>query len=168
MGILANIFGYVPPEKEPKLTSIFPPQAAQKIQNGVLPTIQADKLVLVQNEICHFVDIGAAVTERKRYHSIRAGGSYRMFRGYTAHIGQSQSVPVSETVYTKGILYITNKRVIFVAKKNGFDKKLSQLTSISPYSNAIELQFNSKTYTILLADGSIANMVLNLLLTGHI
>ncbi len=168
MGILASIFGYVPPEKEPKLVSIFPKQAIQKIQNGNLPTIQADKLILTQNEICHFVDVGAVITEKNRYHSIRTGGSYRMGKGYTAHMGQSQTVPVKEPEYTKGVFYITNKRIIFAARKNGFDKKISQLTSITPYSNATQLQFGSKTCTVLLPDGNVANTALNLLLNGHI
>lgn len=64
MGILTDILGYGKPDKEPDLTSIFPKQAAQKIQNGLLPTIQIDKLILGQNEICHFADIGAIITEK--------------------------------------------------------------------------------------------------------
>lgn len=163
MGILSTLLGYIPPEQPPVLNSIFPAAAAQRIRNGKLPTIQADKIMLAQNEVCHFVEVGAAFTEKKRYQTVRTGGSYRVFKGYTAHLGQSQSVPVSEPEYTKGILYITNQRIVFVASKNGFDKKIKSLTAVTPYTDGIAFQFGSKSYTILLPDGNIANRVIDLI-----
>ena len=164
MGLLSTLFGFVPPEQPPELNSIFPAAAAQKIRNGSLPTIQADKVILSAGEICHFVDVGAAFTEKKRYRSTRTGGSYHMWKGYTAHIGHSDTVPISEPEYTKGVFYITNQRVIFVAKNHGFDKRIKNLTAITPYTDAIGLQFGSKTYNVLLPDGETANLVLNMLI----
>ena len=105
MGFLSTLLGIIPPEQPPELNSIFPVAAAQKIRNGSLPTIQADKIILSAGEVCHFVDVGAALTEKKRYRSTRTGGSYHMWKGYTAHIGHSDSVPISEPEYTKGVFY---------------------------------------------------------------
>ena len=164
MGFLSTLFGIIPPEQPPELNTIFPSAAAQKIRNGSLPTIQPDKIILSAGEVCHFVDVGAALTEKKRYRSTRTGGSYHMWKGYTAHIGHSDTVPISEPEYTKGIFYITNQRVIFVASKNGFDKKINKITAVTPYSDAIGLQFGSKTYTILLPDGETAKLTMDLLL----
>lgn len=164
MSILTTLFGIVPPEKPPELSSIYPNQAAQYVQKGKLPTIQVDKLILNQGEVCHFVDVAAAITEKKRYKSVRSGGSYRIFKGYTAHLGRSESVPVAESEYTKGIFFITNQRIVFVANKNGFEQKISKLTAITPYSDGIGLQFNGKSYMLLLPNGENAKLVLDLII----
>ena len=53
---------------------------------------------------------------------------------------------------------------MFVAGKNGFEQKLSKLTAVTEYSNAIELQFGNKTYRVLLPDGCLAKDVLDLII----
>lgn len=163
MGILAKMLGVVPEEQPPQLISIFPAAAASRIHSGSLPTIQADKIILGSGEVCHFVDVGAAYTEKTRRQSVHVGGSYHIMKGYTAHLGQSQSVPVSEPHFTKGVLYITNQRVIFVAHEHGFDKKLKALTAVTPYSDGIALQFGSKSHMILLPDSLTAKLALDML-----
>lgn len=50
---------------------------------------------------------------------------------------------------TKGLVYITDKRVVFDADKNAFDKKLSSLTAFVPFSDALKVQFEMKTYTLM-------------------
>ena len=163
MGVLTNMLGIVPGETPPKVTSIFPAAAASKIHSGILPTIQADKIILGNGEICHFVDVGVACTEKIRRQSNHVGGSYRIAKGFTAHLGQTQSVPISEPHYTKGILYITNQRIIFVAHENGFDKRLKSLTAVTPYLDGMALQFGSKSHLILLPDSYTAKLALDML-----
>lgn len=164
MGIFSNLFGANPPVAQPPtLQSIFPAQARNLIVQGKLPTLQTDKLVLGQGEICHFVDVAAIVTEKTHYKSSRVGGSYHMWKGFTIHTGVSTSVPVTDIEYTKGILFFTNKRVVFVANKFGFEQKLNKLTAKSFYSDAAELQFGSKTYVLMLPDGNIAKSALALI-----
>lgn len=164
MGFLANLLGYIPPEQPPVLVSFFPSAAADMILHGKLLTIQTDKLILASGEVCHFVDIAAAITEKQRRQSIHAGSSYRIGKGFTMHSGRSESVPVSEPTYTKGVLYITNQRIVFTASKNGFDKRLKALTAVTPYSNGVALQYGSKTYTLLSPNGEIIKRTLDLLL----
>lgn len=48
MGLFSYLFGKEPPIQPPVLVSILPPQAAQRIYAGMLPNLQADKLIL-----CH-------------------------------------------------------------------------------------------------------------------
>lgn len=163
MGLIKDLFFPKTPAVPPTLTSILPYQAISKIEAGILPFIQADKIVLAKGENCHYVEMGAIITEEKHFESKRDGASYRLFSGCYYHAGESRSDPVYEEVYTKGILFITNKRVVFHASKHGFDQKLAKLTAITPYTNAITLQFGSKTYTLMLPDGELAEKVLKLI-----
>lgn len=164
VGIFSNIMGITPPEKPPTLTSIFPPAAAQRIRAGKLPTIQVDKLILEGGEVCRFVDVAAMMTIKKRYRTSRAGGSYRITKGFTFHLGNSETTSTSEPEYTKGLLYITDYRIVFVSNRNGFDQKLKKLTAVTPYSDALSFQFGGKSYPVLLPDPDTANLVINLLI----
>lgn len=164
MSLITLLTGYVPPETPPVLMSILPSAARTKLTVGQLPILQSNKLILQANEVCHFVDMGAVITQRKRTMGTNSGTSYRIVKGVYGHYGRRQSVPIEENVYTKGIFYITNKRAAFVAQKNGFDCKLANLTAVTPYTNAIMLQFGSKTHTVLLPDGISAYNALSLLI----
>lgn len=165
MGIFSSLFGGNPPIKQPPtLQSIFPTQARALVAQGKLPTLQTDKLVLGAGEVCHFVDMAAIVTEKKYYKSERTGASYRVWKGFTMHTGDSTSVPVTEPEYTKGVLFFTNKRIVFVANKYGFDQKIAKLSAKSFYSDAVELQFGNKTYVLMLPDGDIAQSTLGLII----
>ena len=62
----------------------------------------------------------------------------------------------------KGILYITNKRVVFQAQQNAFDKQHRYLSSIEPFSNAVVLQYGAKTFELIVPDGVLVNRVLKL------
>lgn len=164
MGLFSYLFGKEPPIQPPVLVSILPPQAAQRIYAGMLPNLQADKLILNSGETCHFVDVAAIITEKKHYESRHDGASFRVFKGFTYHTGDTKSVPVVEPEYTKGILYFTGRRIVFVARKFGFDQKISKLTAVTPYTNGMELQFGNKTFTLLLPDGITAKAALDLIL----
>ena len=58
---------------------------------------------------------------------------------------------------------MTNQRIVFQATEWGFDKQYRYLTAITLYSNGCEMQFGSKTYCLIVADGSILNHVLKLI-----
>lgn len=62
-----------------------------------------------------------------------------------------------------GILYITNKRMIFVGDQMGFDKKLDDMIALTPYSNCVEIQFSKETYKIFVPDGNVTHAVLQML-----
>ncbi len=79
-------------------------------------------------------------------------------------MGVSKPREYIETKQQKGILYITNKRIIFQASENAFDKQHRYLSSIESYSNAIILQYGQTTYELIVADGAIVNHVLKLII----
>lgn len=144
----------------------MPAGALDQIRQGIIPTMRTDRIMLSDGEVCHFSERAIIVTEktRKRYVGRSNGFSFRVCRGVTYRTGQNRGTPIEET-YTeknKGLLYVTNKRIIFVSDKNAFDKKLKSLTAITPYSNAVQFQFSSKTYTVMVPDGGIINSLISL------
>ena len=165
MGILSFLFGEGNQQPQPpQIQSIYPQGAILKLQSGVLPTIQADKLILGAGEICHYVDRAIIVTEKKCRQSQHQGGSFRIFSGAYYHTGGTISKPFTEPELTNGIFYITNKRMVFVARKNGFDKEIKKVTAITPYTDGIELQYGNKTYRLLVPDGDVPKHVLDLII----
>lgn len=164
MGLFSDIFSPNTPADE-SIPAIMPPGALDQIRHGIVPTIRTDRIMLAQGEICHFSERAILMTEKtqKRYVGSSSGFSFRVCKGVTYRTGQRRGTPVEEsyTEKSKGLLYITNKRIIFVSDKNAFDKKLKNLTAVTPYSNAVQFQFSSKTYTALVPDGGIINILIS-------
>lgn len=59
-------------------------------------------------------------------------------------------------------MYVTNQRIVFQASEKGFDKTYRYLTAVTPYVDACELQFGSKTYNMYVDDGNLLYEVLQL------
>ncbi|MCH5162822.1 MAG: hypothetical protein J1G38_04965 [Clostridiales bacterium] len=164
MGLFSNLFGVKPAKQQPpQLQSILPAMAEQELYNGLLPMISVDTIILNTGEACRFVDVAAIVIEKTHYKSSRVGGSYRVFKGFTVHSGNSTSVPVTDIEYTQGVLHFTDKRVIFVAPKNGFEKQIKNLSAVSQYADGIDLQFGSKAFSLLLPNAAAAKCALDLI-----
>lgn len=148
----------------PIIQSILPDAAKQEILRGTLPMLNTNKIFLKNGEHCHYIE--KAIYEKKvvnkRYQ--RRGGRYSMpgfFRGTRVYIGGGNTDVVDNVQYEqiRGILYITNRRLIFVGEAEGFDKPLHTLIAITPYSNCIELQFSQRNYKIFVPDGNVTNAV---------
>lgn len=170
MGILNHLFGgtYVQQIPQPPvMLSVLPGAAINAIQSGALPTLNVNTLILSSGETCHFVDKSCLVTQKtvRHYQRKNNGMSFRVMKGVTYHTGGGESHPIEQQipVYTLGYLYITNKRVVFAAREKSFEKKLTSLTTITLYSDAVGLQFASKTYNLLLPNAYMAQRVLEIL-----
>ena len=151
--------------KTPMITSILPDIAKKEIMRGRLPILNTNKIFLKNGEQCHYIDkaIYEKKTVKKRY--VRRNNGYSMpglFKGTRVHIGGGNTDVVDNVQYDtfKGILYITNKRIIFVGDANGFDKRIDDLIAITPYRNGVELQFNKESVKLFVPDGSIPHAVL--------
>jgi hypothetical protein len=143
----------------------------EEIRSGRLPQINSDKIFLKRGEICHSVDKAILLKDKIKKSYVRNGGGYSMpgfFKGTRVHVNRGRTRAEEEVVREqfRGILYITNQRVIFQASKNAFEKPHAKLTSIAPYSNAVELQYSAASYSLLVPDGSVVNTVLDLLNRG--
>jgi hypothetical protein len=152
----------------PSVSTIMPTAAVTEIEQGRLPILKSNTIFLKSGEECHFIDKAIMIKEKVKRTATRTGGGYSMpgfFKGTRIYTNRGKTSYDEHTVTEqfKGILYVTNKRIIFQANSNGFDKTLSSLTSIAPYTNAVELQFGSTSHTLLVADGSLAHKVVNLI-----
>lgn len=150
------------------LLSILPDAAKQEIIRGNLPILKTNRIFLKAGEQCHYIDkaIFEKRTIRKRY--VRKNVGYSMtglFKGSHINMGSGNTEVTDNVLYEsfRGILYITNKHIIFVGEDGSFDKRVDELIAISPYSNCIDLHFSSDKYRVFVPDGNIVNAVLQLL-----
>jgi len=151
----------------PVLVTTMPQSAINAVMSGKLVAKKDTNIILKKNEYLHWSDPAVLVVEKKHKRYVRRGGgtSFKGFFGMRHYINNGQT-DVQEDVYTEqhsGTLYITSKRIIFQSPTNSFDKPHTKLSSINPYSNAIELQYDTKTYQLFVPNGSIIAQVINLI-----
>jgi hypothetical protein len=149
------------------MISSLPAAAVNMIQNGQMPTLNVPTIFLSKGEVCHYVDKACLMTKKvtKHYRKRYGGSSFKIAKGWYYRTGTSYSIPIenSKPVYTPGYLYITNQRLIFTARMNGFDRDFSTLTAVIPDSDSIELQFGSKNLIILSPTALIAVRTIQML-----
>lgn len=162
MGLLDAIFGNK--NQIPTVTSILPLAAKQEILAGRLPILNTDKLFLKKGEKIHFIDkaINLEIKTVKQYRHV-GHSSPGLFKGNRWNVGMAKPIEHTELVQHRGILYVTNQRIVFQASEWGFDKTYKYLTAITPYIDACELQFGNKSYNMIVADGNLLNEVLQLI-----
>lgn len=169
MGILNLLFGQTQPQARiPNVPSILPQVVIDEIKNDRLPRINADKLFLTRGEVCHYAD-QALLIYRKTTRKVSTTNYGRsvpgLMKGNRWHVGNSVS-EIEENIEQsshKGILYITNKRIVFTSKEHSFDKQFRYLSSVEPYKNAIELQYGSNVFELFVPDGEIVYRVIKLI-----
>lgn len=159
---------FKPQSKTPMVQSILPDAAVQEILRGRLPILNTNKIFLKSGEICHYID--KAIYEkkivRKRY--VRRNSGYSapgLFKGTRVNYGGGTTDQVDNVTYQtmRGILYITNRRIIFQGDQEGFDLKVDDLVAITPYSNCVELQTSKTHYKIFVPNGNVTQSVLQLI-----
>ena len=84
------------------------------------------------------------------YSGGHVGASIRVAKGMSIRTSSTKAAPIRGDVQerTNGVLSITNKRVVFSANKGAFDKKISALSAITPYSNGLAFQFGDNQYPL--------------------
>lgn len=162
MGVL-DIFQSKP--TTPVVSSILPEIAKQEICSGRLPILKTNKIFLKANEECHYIE--KAVYEKKTIHKTykRKSTGYSapgIFKGTRVHVGGGNTDVSEKAEYhlINGLLFITNKRIIFVGQSEGFDKTVNSLVAVTPYRNCIEFQFSKENIKVFVPDGNITNAVL--------
>lgn len=148
--------------------SVLPDAARQQILRGQLPTIEPSNLFLKNGETCHYAD--RAIYEKRTVSKrrIRKNRGYSvpgLFKGTRIYLGNGESEYVEDEKFStiKGVLYVTNRRIIFVADHDGFDRKTDDLVAVTPYANCIEFQFNKETLKLFVPDGNLPRIVLKLI-----
>ena len=105
----------------PTVQSIFPEAAVNEIKSGRLPIINTDKIFLLRGETCHYIDkaLYEKKVVKKRYirqnrGASRSGIFFKNVR-YTHGTGTTDVVDNIQYETYRGIIYITNRRIIFHA-----------------------------------------------------
>lgn len=156
-----GLFG--PKQQTQIANSILPTAAKNEILSSRLPQLNTDRIFLKKGEYCHYIDKAILNLHVKKRVTKHIGHSAPgLFKGTRINSGMSKPIEYEEVKQQKGILYITNMRVIFKAPQNAFDKLHKYLSSIEPYSNAVVLQYGNTTYELIVPDGNIVNHVLKL------
>lgn len=161
MGLFDALFGTN--NQIPMVTSILPLAAKNEIMSGRLPVLNTNKLFLKKGEQIHYIDkaVNLEIKTKKIYRNVGHSGP-GLFKGNRYHVGVTKPIETQETIQHRGILYVTNKRIVFQASSFGFDKSYTYLSSVQPYVDACELQFGSKVYNMIVADGNLLYQVLQL------
>ena len=155
-------------------TTLMTVDALSEISSGRLPRLTTDTIILASGEHCHFIDKAYLLHERvvKKYRTETKGRTepslltflyprwgVQLRRGSAeTHI---EEIPVTDR--HKGLLFITNRRIIFSGRNGSFEQPFKSLTAKSPYTDGIEFQFGSKYKVLVLPDGAVANEVVNLI-----
>lgn len=148
------------------MDSILPIAAQQEIVASRLPQLNTDRIFLKKGEVCSYIDKAILNVKVKKKITKHVGHSSQgLFKGTRINTGFSKPIEYTENKQQKGILYITNKRVVFQATENAFDKQHRYLSSIEPYNNAVILQYGQTTYELIVPNGAIVNHVLKLINT---
>jgi hypothetical protein len=156
--------GLFEPKQQTQIAvSILPISAKNEIMMNRLPQLNTDKIFLKNGEVCSYIDKAILNIHAKKKITKHVGHSSQgLFKGTRINTGVSKPIEYEEIKQQKGVLYITNKRVIFQASENAFDKQHRYLSSIEPYSNAVLLQYGDKIYELIVPDGGIVEHVLKL------
>lgn len=141
------------------------PQKLQLLPDGTLPIVIDTSVILHQGETCHFSSKGNRVIPKNKvvgYNSGSAGVSLRVAKGVTLRTGSSKGAPIRQDVLEShpGRLIITNQRIIFSAVNGGFDKNISSLSTATPATDGITLQFGSQQYLIEVPGGNRAYQII--------
>lgn len=119
-------------------------QALWTIENGTLPVCEAD-IFLQKNELCHFKANAKLYENRKVTTGVQyAGPTYRfkIAKGFYYRMGDIKTVRKSQDVMTlidSGVLYITNKRIIFNGGKGNKTIRYNQIIDLTPLSDGVEI-----------------------------
>lgn len=123
-----------------------------EIENGNLIRFEVDKDLLNEGEYCHwFADV--VLMEERAVNHIPVDSSIgaKIIKGLTYRVGTNKGRLIADTdllPVTKGVLYVTNKRMIFSSDEKSFDIPYDELVDIGLYSDGMKFSVsdNEKPY----------------------
>lgn len=138
------------------------------LPDGTLPIVIDCSLALQDGECCHYSASAKRIIPKEKtvgYTSGSAGVSFRVAKGVTLRTGSSRGSAIKKNVLEEnpGTLRITNQRIIFTSIKGGFDKKISNLSTVTEADDGLVLQFGSQMFMLELSDGGKAYQILSFL-----
>ena len=143
-------------EQENRNETYMSDQDLQQIQAGGLPVLSSVPVILEEGEQAHFfAPARRYITKKKAVGRTGSGGgiSVRVAKGVSVRSGggASQTVYDDVTDAFDGLAVLTNRRIVFLAKQNGFDCKLSTISAILPEGDGLMIQAGAKNYRLTVA-----------------
>lgn len=144
-------------------SSILPNGARQLLMSGKLPQLNTDRVFLKTGETCVYID-KAIYNEHvtKKVYQHYGHSSPGLFKGHRLNTGRGTSKEYTDIRQVRGILYITNKRLLFQGDGKVFEKAHSRIGSIDTYTNAVIIQYGDKLYELIVPDGNLVSRTLRL------
>lgn len=124
--------------------------------DDALPVVPSN-VMLSDGEVCHYCGTATHVKTKNvvvGYSGGSRGASIKIAKGMSVRVGAQKAAPIRGDVQerTPGVLSITNKRVVFSGNKGAFDKKITALSSVTPYQNGIAFQFGNQQYPLVTSE----------------
>lgn len=140
-------------EQEDRNETYMSDQDLQQIQAGELPVLSSVPVILGDGEQAHFfAPARRYITKKKAVGRTGSGGgiSVRVAKGVSLRTGggASQTVYNDVTDSFVGQVILTNRRIVFLSKQNGFDCKLDAISAITPEGDRLMIQAGAKTYRL--------------------
>ncbi|MBS7400932.1 MAG: hypothetical protein KIG16_00255 [Eubacteriales bacterium] len=137
-------------------------------QNG-LPQIKVDRLQLTKGEVCHFYSEATHCKIKNRvvgYEGGYRGRSIRIVKGWSIRTGSTakQAVRANVEFTTEGHLYITNKRIIFIAPANSKTVNINSIISLNNYNQYAVILDNKEENMFAVPDQALLLGILRVLL----
>lgn len=125
-------------------------------------------LMLKNDEVCYYYGSARSYHEKNiitAYKSSSSGVSVGVVRGFSIRSGSSITIPIRSNISEtyEGDLYITNKRIILLTKKYGFDLGIDTINAIEPFKNGFRVFYKDKCYTVITYDNSTIFYILELI-----
>lgn len=141
------------------------PTIRKRLGEGEPLPIADSNLILSENEVCHYYgNVEHRIVKNRviGHKADTAGVSLRVAKGVTIRKGGVKGAAIRGDVVEKtlGKLTVTDQRIVFGSAKASFEKKLSAITSITPYTDGIEIQFGSNAFQFLTPEGEYINDIL--------
>ena len=121
-----------------------------------LPIVSSN-VILSNGEMCHYCG-GATCIKTTNvivgYSSERHNTKISKSKRKSMSLVNQRTTPIGRNVQkrTNGVLSITNTRIVFSGNNCAFDKKITALSSITPYKDGIAFQFGSQQYPLQTRD----------------
>ena len=116
-----------------------------------LPIINIETLNLTKGEVCHFAGDGCFCKQKQQtvgYQGGSRGVSIRVMKGVSFRVGNYQGHYVKQDIIerTNGLIYLTNKKIIFTAIKNSSVIRFKDIINLNADANMLQIQTEKKTF----------------------
>lgn len=134
-----------------------------------LPQVKVDQLQLTNGEICHFSSEATQCKIKNRvvgYEGGYRGHSIRIAKGLSFRLGSTakQAVRADVEFTTQGHLYVTNKKIVFIAPANSKSISINSIVSLNKHNQYVVILNNQKEEMFAVPNQALLLGILHVLL----